>query len=87
MGKIVNIQLNELSKRLAQHQIKIKFDNSIRDWLCEIGYDPIYGARPLKRAIQRNLEDKIAKSIIEGTIVPDKEISLVYSDGKITEMK
>ena len=87
MEKIVNIQLNELSKRLEQHQIKIKFDDSIRDWLCEIGFDPIYGARPLKRAIQKNIEDKIAKSIISGEIIPDKEISLVYSDGKITEMQ
>ena len=87
MGQIVNIQLNELSRRLEQHQIKIQFDDSIRDWLCEVGYDPVYGARPLKRAIQKNLEDKIAKSIIAGEIVPDKEIRLGYLDGEIAEMK
>ena len=85
MGKIVDIQLKELAKRLNQHQIKISFDSSVKDWLCEIGYDPIYGARPLKRAIQKNLEDKIAKDIISGAIVPDKEISLVYSNGEIKE--
>ena len=83
MGKIVNIQLKELAKRLEQHQIKIKFDNSVQNWLCEIGYDPIYGARPLKRAIQKNLEDKIAKLIISGEITPDTEHFIVYKNAEI----
>jgi ATP-dependent Clp protease ATP-binding subunit ClpB len=83
MGKIVNIQLKELAKRLEQHQIKIKFDNSVQNWLCEIGYDPIYGARPLKRAIQKNLEDKIAKLIISGEITSDTEHFIVYKNAEI----
>ena len=83
MGKIVDIQLNELSKRLEQHQIQLKFDNSVRNWLCEIGYDPIYGARPLKRAIQKNLEDKIAKEIISGKITPETERTVSYKNNEI----
>ena len=83
MGKIVNIQLNELSKRLEQHQIKIKFDDTVKNWLGEIGYDPIYGARPLKRAIQKNLEDKIAKAIIAGEISPDSEHTVEYHNEEI----
>ena len=80
---IVNIQLKELSNRLAEKQIKIDFDDSIKNWLCEIGYDPVYGARPLKRAIQKNLEDKIAKDIISGNISADKAVKMSYKDGKI----
>ncbi|MBQ3945940.1 MAG: ATP-dependent chaperone ClpB [Alphaproteobacteria bacterium] len=83
MGKIVNIQLNELSKRLEQHQIKVKFDDTVKNWLGEIGYDPIYGARPLKRAIQKNLEDKIAKAIIAGEISPDSEHTVEYHNEEI----
>ena len=83
MGKIVDIQLNELSKRLEQHQIQLKFDNSVRNWLCEIGYDPIYGARPLKRAIQKNLEDKIAKEIISGKIISETERTVSYKNNEI----
>ncbi len=83
MGKIVDIQLKELTRRLEQHQIKIKFDNSVKNWLCEIGYDPIYGARPLKRAIQKNLEAQIAKFIISGEITPDTDYSVVYKNAEI----
>ena len=83
MKGIVNIQLDELSKRLKEHKINIKFDETIKNWLCEIGYDPIYGARPLKRAIQKNLEDKIAKSIISGEISPETDITLEYENGAI----
>ncbi len=83
MGKIVDIQLKELSKRLEQQQIKVAFDTSVRDWLCELGYDPIYGARPLKRAIQKNIEDKIAKAIISGEIGQDVTRTLVYENGNV----
>ena len=83
MGKIVDIQLKELTNRLEQHQIKIKFDNSVKNWLCEIGYDPIYGARPLKRAIQKNLEAKIAKAIISSEITQDTEHTMLYKNAEI----
>lgn len=83
MRKIVDIQLKELSNRLEQRHIQITFDASIRDWLCEIGYDPIYGARPLKRAIQKNLEDKIAKAIISGGIESENEVITEYTDGEV----
>ena len=83
MGKIVDIQLKELTNRLEQHQIKIKFDNSVKNWLCEIGYYPIYGARPLKRAIQKNLEAKIAKAIISSEITQDTEHTMLYKNAEI----
>ena len=84
MAGIVNIQLKELSNRLANRQIQISFDDSIKNWLCDIGYDPVYGARPLKRAIQKNLEDKIAKAIISGEITSDKSVMMLHKDGEVS---
>ncbi|MDR1391441.1 MAG: AAA family ATPase [Holosporales bacterium] len=83
MMGITNIQLNELSKRLLDKQINISFDIELKKWLCKMGYDPIYGARPLKRVIQKNLEDRIAKSIISGEIGPDKNICMTFKNGAI----
>lgn len=80
---IVNIQLKELSKRLLEKEINLQFDESVKSWLCEIGYDPIYGARPLKRAIQKNIEDMIAKAIISGELNTNRAYVLTYQDGKI----
>ncbi len=83
MSGIVDIQLNELSKRLLEKEINLTFDNSVKNWLCEIGYDPIYGARPLKRAIQKNIEDVIAKAIISGEISPNRQYNLTYQGGGV----
>ncbi len=83
MNGIVDIQLNELSNRLLEKEIKLTFDNSVKNWLCEIGYDPVYGARPLKRAIQKNIEDVIAKTIISGEIKPNQQYNLTYHEGKM----
>lgn len=80
---IVNIQLRELSKRLQNKQIQIDFDESIKSWLCDVGYDPVYGARPLKRVIQKNLEDKIAKAIISGELVQDTPVKMVFRNGAV----
>lgn len=84
MRGIVDIQLNDLIKRLSEKQISIKFDDTIKDWLCEIGYDPLYGARPLKRAIQKNIEDKIAKQIISGKLNSESEsVNVSYVNGDL----
>lgn len=66
MFEIANIQLHELEQRLMSHKIDVSFSKSVVDWLCNIGYDPLYGARPLKRCIQKNIEDKLAVMIISG---------------------
>ena len=61
---IVQIQTQRLEKRLAERQMSLKISESAIDFLAEVGYDPVYGARPLKRAIQRELETQIAKAIL-----------------------
>ncbi len=64
LREIVKLQVIRLEKRLAERKMSLKLSDSALDFLAEIGYDPVYGARPLKRAIQRELETQIAKSIL-----------------------
>ncbi len=68
MHGIVDIQLRHLEKLLADRNLTIELDTSAKDWLAHAGYDPVYGARPLKRIIQRALQDKLANMILEGNI-------------------
>ena len=68
MGSIVEIQLGRLRKLLEDRKITLTLDESARNWLAEAGYDPIYGARPLKRVIQRNLQDRLAGMLLEGSV-------------------
>ena len=69
MGRIVEIQLARLDKLLADRRIAIDLDGSARDWLAEKGYDPVYGARPLKRVIQRHVQDPLAEKLLSGAVV------------------
>jgi ATP-dependent Clp protease ATP-binding subunit ClpB len=68
MAAIVDIQLRGLRRLLEDRKIVLDLDDSAREWLAEAGYDPAYGARPLKRVIQRNLQDKLAGLLLEGTL-------------------
>jgi ATP-dependent Clp protease ATP-binding subunit ClpB len=68
MGRIVEIQLGRLRELLEDRKITLSLDEAARDWLAEAGYDPVYGARPLKRVIQRNLQDRLAGMLLEGTV-------------------
>ncbi len=63
---IVQLQVQRLEKRLAERKMSLKLSEAAVDFLADIGYDPVFGARPLKRAIQRELETQIAKSILRG---------------------
>jgi len=66
LKKIVEIQLNRLTKRLAQQNIRLELSDSAKTLIARDGYDPVYGARPLKRAIQRDLLDPLSMNILEG---------------------
>ncbi|SDE18849.1 ATP-dependent chaperone ClpB [Rhodospira trueperi] len=68
MAGIVDIQIARLAKRLEDRGIILEMDTSARAWLAERGYDPVYGARPLKRVIQRHLENPLAMMVLEGKI-------------------
>jgi ATP-dependent Clp protease ATP-binding subunit ClpB len=68
MASIVSIQLEHLRKLLADRKINIELDRSALDWLANEGYDSTYGARPLKRVIQRSLQNPLASLILEGSV-------------------
>jgi ATP-dependent Clp protease ATP-binding subunit ClpB len=70
MTHIADIQIQRLAKRLLERGITLQLDDKARAWLAEHGYDPVYGARPLKRVIQRNLENTLAMAVLDGQI-PD----------------
>jgi ATP-dependent Clp protease ATP-binding subunit ClpB len=70
MKGIVEIQLARLKKLLADRKITLDIDNSAKTWIADKGYDPVYGARPLKRVVQRELQNPLAQQILEGRI-PD----------------
>ena len=83
LTKIVELEIKKVSERLRERKIIVKVTQPALDFLIEKGYDPQYGARPLRRAIERFLEDPLAEEIIRGTV---KEGSLVAVDLKGTEL-
>ena len=80
MATIVSIQLKHLEGLLADRNIRIALDDSAKAWLAEAGYDPVYGARPLKRVIQRNLQNPLAGLILEGAVKDGDTVPVTASD-------
>ena len=68
ISKIVDLMIHSLSERLKEQQLGVELTEAARDYIVENGYDPIYGARPLRRYIQSNVENMIARRIIEGDV-------------------
>jgi ATP-dependent Clp protease ATP-binding subunit ClpB len=84
MTGIVDIQLRRLLKRLATRKIDLQVDQSAKEWLAETGYDPVYGARPLKRVIQKALQDPLAEALLAGDILDGATVPVTAgSDGLI----
>jgi len=78
--KIVDIQLGYLRDRLAERDIRIHLSDSARDKLADAGFDPVYGARPLKRAIQQQVENPLAQEILKGNFKPGDTIEVGVTD-------
>ena len=83
MGKIVDIQIARLQKLLADRKITVELDDKARTWLANRGYDPAYGARPLKRVIQRHVQDPLAEQILAGRIKDGDTVRLSVRDGEL----
>jgi len=80
---IVDIQLLYLRKRLQERSMELVLDDSARDLLGEAGFDPVYGARPLKRAIQQQIENPLAQRILQGAFAPGDRIRISASGGEL----
>ena len=76
MTRIVDIQMTRLQKLLDERKIVIKLDASAREWLADKGWDPAYGARPLKRVIQKSVQDPLAEMILAGTIKDGEKVTI-----------
>ena len=83
MNGIIKIQLERLKKRLEERNISLQLEDKTIDYLAEVGYDPVYGARPLKRAIQKELETALARAILSGEIHDGQEVTANVSKAKI----
>jgi ATP-dependent Clp protease ATP-binding subunit ClpB len=84
MTGIVAIQLHRLQALLADRKLELELDKDAKAWLAEAGYDPIYGARPLKRVIQRELQNPLASLILAGTIKDGETVRIsAGADGLI----
>ncbi|WP_374305719.1 ATP-dependent chaperone ClpB [Methylocella sp.] len=84
MGAIVDIQLKRIDRLLEDRKITLELSPQARDWLAEKGYDPAYGARPLKRVIQKNLQDPLAEAILSGKIRDGEHVRIGVDDKGLT---
>jgi ATP-dependent Clp protease ATP-binding subunit ClpB len=84
---ITDIQVNYLRRRLAERDMQLTVSEAALDHLGEAGFDPVYGARPLKRAIQQQLENTLAQRILAGAFIPGDTIVVEVSDGRISFRK
>ncbi|NLS12215.1 ATP-dependent chaperone ClpB [Vibrio sp. SM6] len=80
---IASIQLARLAKRMEERGYQLEVSEKALELIAEVGFDPVYGARPLKRAIQQSVENPLAKEILSGRIVPDKKVQLLESNQQI----
>ena len=87
LSQIVNIQIKRIEQLLADQKIKIELSPTAQAHLAEAGYDPVYGARPLKRAIQRELQNPIATKILENTFLEGDTILVDSDNGSLTFSK
>jgi ATP-dependent Clp protease ATP-binding subunit ClpB len=81
MTGIVEIQLQRLQALLEERKIRLHITDGAKRWLADAGYDPVYGARPLKRVIQRSLQDPLARLILEGRIQDGDVVEVDAGDG------
>ncbi|QEL23396.1 ATP-dependent chaperone ClpB [Bosea sp. F3-2] len=83
MGAIVDIQMARLQKLLVDRKITLELSKEAREWLADKGYDPAYGARPLKRVIQKSVQDPLAEAILAGEIVDGETVPVTVGPGSL----
>jgi len=87
IASIIKLQLERVQARLADRKITLDFDQSAMDFLCDKGYDPTMGARPVKRAIQNYVENTLARELLAGTVLDGDTIKVRSADGKLISTK
>jgi ATP-dependent Clp protease ATP-binding subunit ClpB len=87
IAEIVGLQLEYLKQRLDERDIQLELSEAAIASLAEAGYDPVYGARPLKRAIQQRVENPLAQEILKGDVVPGESVKIDIEDGQLVFRK
>ena len=83
IGGIITLLMNELNARLKDRDIKVELSENAKSFIIEEGYEPAYGARPLKRFVQKNVETLSARLILEGSVLEGNTILIDLEDGKL----
>ena len=87
MQHIVELQMNDIQIRLAEHGLKVELTGVAKEWLANQGYDPAFGARPLKRALQKHVESPLSVSLLSGDFKPGDTVLVDVADDKIVFKK
>ncbi len=87
IGSIVDLLMADLNKRLAERRVTVKLDTKAEDWAAERGYDPVFGARPLKRFLQRHLETRLARALIAGEVAEDSDITFTVQNDELAPVQ
>ncbi|HJX37433.1 MAG TPA: ATP-dependent chaperone ClpB [Anaerolineae bacterium] len=85
--KIVDIQLGHLERRLTEHKVTLHVTDEAKRYLAQEGYDPVYGARPLRRVIQRELQDPLAREMLQGKFADENTVRVDVEDGRLVFQK
>jgi ATP-dependent Clp protease ATP-binding subunit ClpB len=83
MTRIVDIQIARLQSLLTDRKITLQLDDAARTWLANQGYDPAYGARPLKRVIQKNVQDPLAEQVLAGNVKDGETVKITVRGGQL----
>ena len=83
MDNLLSIRLAELQTRLGSHKVKIEVSKEAREWLCDSGYNPSYGARPLNRVIKTHVLDPLSRAILSGAVRDEEVVKVDLRDNKI----
>ena len=80
----MDLLLADLNKRPADRRVTVVLDKKAKDWAAEKGSDPVFGARPLKRFLQRHIETKLARALISGAVAEGSEVKFTVKDDELT---
>jgi ATP-dependent Clp protease ATP-binding subunit ClpB len=83
LRRIVDVQLERVRTRFAQRDLSLELTDAAKDWLAERGFDPVYGARPLKRVLRKELEDRVALMLLDGSVSEGQTIKVDTAGGEL----
>jgi len=82
--RIVDLEVDKVLARIKAKEVHIDLQQSAKEFLIDKGYDPQYGARPMRRAVERFLEDPLAEELLRGNVKPGDRVDVVAADGKLS---